>query len=184
MDERELDGIRDALRAASGLQEEDIGKSLIGEHDASNLFARLIKEEIPCWKYYDTPDHVAFLTPYPNTTGYSCVIPKRYFSSDILAMAEEPYRQLLSAGWKVAQLFKQVFHVKQVGFIMEGYEINHAHLKVVPIFGVNSAGQEEVWFTQYSGYLTTQKGQRVDGPTEEKLQRLSMSLRSKLAVAG
>jgi diadenosine tetraphosphate (Ap4A) HIT family hydrolase len=186
MDDKELDGIRDALRAVSGLQEQEIGKTLIGKHDESNLFARLIKEEISCWKYYDTPDHVAFLTPFPNTTGYSCVIPKSYFSSDILAMPEEPYRQLLSAGWEVAQLFRQAFQVKRVGFMMEGYEINHAHLKVVPIW----EGEEEettgpgVWFEQYPGYLTTQKGRRLrDGQERVTLEKLSGSLTCKLTAA-
>ncbi|KAJ9124126.1 hypothetical protein QFC22_000922 [Naganishia vaughanmartiniae] len=186
MDDKELDSIRDALRAVSGLQEDRIGKTLIGKHDETNLFARLIKEEIPCWKYYDTSSHVAFLTPFPNTTGYSCVIPKSYFSSDILAMPEEPYRQLLSAGWEVAQLFKQAFHVKKVGFMMEGYEINHAHLKVVPIWqgGEEESVRQAVWFEQYSGYLTTQKGRRLsDGHERKQLEILSASLRSKLAAA-
>ncbi|KAJ9106084.1 hypothetical protein QFC21_001224 [Naganishia friedmannii] len=186
MDDKGLNDIRDILRAVSQLQEEDIGKTLIGKHDESNLFARLIKEEIPCWKYYDTTDHVAFLTPFPNTTGYSCVIPKSHFSSDILAMPEEPYRQLLTAGWEVAQLFKQAFHVKSVGFMMEGYEINHAHLKVVPIWnaGEEECGGQGVWFEQYPGYLTSQRGKRLnDGQGRETLEKLSASLRAKLVVA-
>jgi diadenosine tetraphosphate (Ap4A) HIT family hydrolase len=183
MDERELGDIRDALRAVSGLREENVGKSLIGEHDRSNLFARLIEEDIPCWKYHDTPDHVAFLTPFPNTTGYSCIIPKRHFSSNILGMPEEPYLELLETGWDVAQLFKEAFQVERVGFMMEGYEINHAHLKVVPIFDDCrvEGSHDTVWFDQYSGFLTSEKGKQLAEAEVKKLEDMAVSLRTKLA---
>lgn len=183
MSEDELNEVRDALRAVSGLREEDISKSLIGEHDRRNLFARLIVEDIPCWKYHDTADHVAFLTPFPNTTGYSCVIPKRHYSSDILAMPEEPYRSLVAFGWDVAQQMKKAFGVDNVGFIMEGYEINHAHFKVVPIFERARAEDSPglAWFDRYEGYLTSQKGQQLrEGGELQELQEMASSLRGKL----
>jgi beta-aspartyl-peptidase (threonine type) len=184
MSESELEEVRDALRAVSGLHEEDIGKSLIGEHDRQNLFARLILEEIPCWKFHDTASHVAFLTPFPNTTGYSCVIPKRHYSSDILAMPEEPYRQLLATGWDVAQEMKKAFNVDHVGVMMEGYEINHAHLKVVPIFERHrtEGNPSTAWFERYEGYLSSQKGKPLkEGEEMEKLEELAGSLRGKLS---
>lgn len=182
MDEGELNEVRDALRAVSGLREEDIGKSLIGEHDRTNLFARLIEEDIPCWKYHDTVDHVAFLTPFPNTTGYSCVIPKRHYSSDILAMPEGPYLDLLATGWDVAQMFKKAFGVDSVGFEMEGYLINHAHLKVVPIHKDRRTGNgsKVVWFEKYSGFLTSEKGKQLGEAEVAKLEAMSVPLREKL----
>ena len=183
MSEDELNVVRDALRAVSGLREEDIGKFLIGEHDRQNLFARLIVEDIPCWKYHDTADHVAFLTPFPNTTGYSCVIPKRHYSSDILAMPEEPYRSLVACGWDVAQQMKKAFGIENVGFIMEGYEINHAHFKVVPIFERDRAedSPDAAWFDRYEGYLTSQKGKQLqEGEELQQLQEMASTLRGKL----
>ncbi|KAI5454999.1 hypothetical protein NCC49_002274 [Naganishia albida] len=182
MDKRELDQVRDTLRAVSGLQEEDIGKSLIGEHDQTNLFARLIEEDIPCWKYHDTAEYVAFLTPFPNTTGYSCIIPKRHFSSDILAMPEEAYLDLLAVGWDVAQMFKRAFGVDRVGFMMEGYEINHAHLKVMPIFAEKRAENalQSVWFERYSGFLTSEKGKLLKEAEVANLEEMAVSLRNRL----
>ncbi|GHJ88362.1 hypothetical protein NliqN6_4764 [Naganishia liquefaciens] len=187
MSDDELDRVRDALRAVSGLRPQDIDTSLIGAHDRQNLFARLIVEDIPCWKYHDTPDHVAFLTPFPNTTGYSCVIPKRHYPSDILAMPEQPYRALVAAGWDVAQQMKRAFHVDHVGFIMEGYEINHAHFKLVPIFEREDATAQgsppgEAWSERYEGYLTSQRGKQLrEGEELERLRQLASSLRKKLA---
>ncbi|KAJ9112192.1 hypothetical protein QFC20_002373 [Naganishia adeliensis] len=183
MDERGLNEVRDALRAVSGLREENVGKSLIGEHDRSNLFARLIEEDVPCWKYHDTAEHVAFLTPFPNTTGYSCIIPKRHFSSDILGMPEEPYLELLGTGWDVAQLFKKAFQIERVGFMMEGYEINHAHLKVVPIFEERrvECSYDMVWFDRYSGFLTSEKGKQLDQVEVARLAEMAVSFRHNLA---
>lgn len=179
MSERELDEVRDALSAISGLHEEDIGKYLIGEHDPENLFARLIIEDIPCWKYHDTADHVAFLTPFPNTTGYSCVITKRHYSSDILTMPQESYRELLATSLDVAPQMKIAFNVEHVGFMIEGYGVNHAHLKIVPIFEqpqtVGDPGT--AWFERYEGYLTSQKGDQLkEGQRMDKLNELASSL--------
>jgi hypothetical protein len=55
----------------------------------SNLFARLVRGEIPQWRVWEDDMHIAFLTPFPNTPGFTVLIPRRHLSSDILSLEDD-----------------------------------------------------------------------------------------------
>ena len=40
-----------------------------GEKSDANLFARIVRGELPQRRIWESKHHVAFLTPFPNTTG-------------------------------------------------------------------------------------------------------------------
>ena len=45
------------------------------------IFCKIVKGEIPCHKIWEDEKHLAFLSIYPNTNGFSVVIPKKHFPS-------------------------------------------------------------------------------------------------------
>lgn len=181
-----LERVKDAIRSSTGLKDSTVLKSCIGSHDETNLFARLIREEIPVYKYFDSPSHVASLTPFPNTPGYSCVVPKRHYPSDILRMPEEAYRELMAITWEVVQHVKTGLNVRACGIVFEGYEINWVHVKLIPIrekaadVGPGDGKKEErvVFFENYPGYLTTQKGPTMTSDERKRAEVVAESLRS------
>ena len=72
---------------------------------------------------------------------------------------------MIKAAYKVAQHLKTAFHVEHCGTFFEGYEIDYAHIKLVPVHQNYSNGKIFVpilgpaaYHRDYEGYLTTQFG--------------------------
>ena len=73
-------GIRRQLKEGDSTEE---SKEFHGDASDQNVFARLIRGEIPQWRVWEDPNHVAFFTPFPNFPGFTVLIPRRHLSSDI-----------------------------------------------------------------------------------------------------
>jgi diadenosine tetraphosphate (Ap4A) HIT family hydrolase len=128
----------------------------------NNLFARLVRGEIPQWRVWETDHHIAFLTPFPNLPGLTVVVPRRHLSSDILSLGDEEFTSLVEAACHVSGVLKTALGVERVGMFMEGFEIDYAHVKLlpVPMEGDTTTGFDTVgmFHREYQGYLTTQRG--------------------------
>ena len=45
------------------------------------VFCDIVKGRVPCHKIWENDEHLAFLSIFPNTKGFSVVITKEHFSS-------------------------------------------------------------------------------------------------------
>ena len=59
-------------------------------------------------------------------------------------MNDKGYAELMKAAKKVAQLLDKKLNVRRTALIMEGLGVNHAHLKLYPIYGLDKKF-EETW---------------------------------------
>jgi diadenosine tetraphosphate (Ap4A) HIT family hydrolase len=127
--------------------------------DDTNLFAKLVRGEIPQWRVWEDEEHVAFLTPFANTAGLTVLIPRRHLSSNILSLEDGDFIPLMEAAWKVSHFIREALQVEQVGMFAEGFEIDYAHVKIIPV-PVKRVKPVQVgeYFDKYPGYLTTQFG--------------------------
>jgi len=69
----------------------------------------------------------------------------------------------LLAAKKVALILENVLPVKRVALVCEGMGINHAHVKLYPLHGLNDEfiamhGTHRVYFEKYDGHLSTLLG--------------------------
>lgn len=134
-------------------------------------------------KFWEDEEFVAWLAIDPNTEGFSCVVPKRHYGSDVLKMPDDVLRRFIIASKKVAQILENYFEdVGRVGLIMEGTGVNHAHIKLVPMHGTESLKQEKwkqfssekrFWFDKYEGWLSSGSGPMAD---PEHLKKLAIEL--------
>ena len=127
----------------------------------NNLFAKLARGEISQWRVWEDEHHIAFLTPFPNIPGVTVVIPRRHLSSDILSLEDEEFAALVNAARTVYWILKTALRVEWVGMFMEGFEIDYAHVKLLPIpmeQCVTSVDAVGTFHENYQGYLTTQPG--------------------------
>lgn len=192
--------VMNTIRRVSGLKQSDVSHHVDNAspyHDDTNLFARLLRDEIPSYRIREDAAHAAFLTPYTTakTVGYSIVIPRRHHMSDVLAMTdeqggEEAFLSFVGAAWDVTKDTVEAFKaqgVERCGIFMEGYEINWAHIKVIPVWPVMGQESEDegvAEFTEeYAGYLTTQKGSRVADHQAQLLGTTAMELKDKLKTS-
>ena len=79
-------------------------------------------------------------------------MPRAHLRSDILSLDKADYSQLLEAAHTVAQILKRSFGAKQVGMIFEGFEIDYAHVKLIPIrSSSNTSGSLQTKSLIYQG---------------------------------
>lgn len=55
-----------------------------------------------------------------------------HLSSDILSLEEQSYTMLMAAAHKVAGILMKTFDTQHCGMIFEGFEIDYAHVKLIP----------------------------------------------------
>lgn len=157
-----LDNIQQRLIAVSGLRE-PFDTTYLGDTSDQNLFPRIIRGELEQWRIWESKTHIAFLTPFGNTPGFTVLIPRRHLSSDVFAVSEEDYKALIDATYIVAGIIKSAFGVTRVGIFFEGFEIDYAHVKLIP---VHESGSPQTvvppaaLHTHYPGFITTQPGPR------------------------
>lgn len=96
-----------------------------------SIFTKIVKGELPSHKVFEDPLTLAFLDIHPIQPGHTVVIPKTQVEF-VWDLPEEDYQALMSSVYKVAQRIREVLGVKYVGEIIEGVEIPHAHVKLVP----------------------------------------------------
>ena len=145
------------------------------------LFCSIVAGGIPSWNVFESEKHLAFLTPFPNTPGFTVVIPKQHLTSAIFSLEEKEYTELLTASREVAHLLERGLHCKRVAMIAEGMAIDHAHIKLIPLHGIPDGPWQPLlsnaphFSEKYEGYLTTNDGPRM---SDEELSRIQGAILS------
>lgn len=134
--------------------------------------------------FWEDEEFMAFLSIDPNTEGFSCVIPKEHYGSDVLKMPDEVLSRFVLAAKRVAAILENYFtDVGRVGLVMEGTGINHAHIKLVPMHQTEDLknGQwrqylsgQEFWFDRYDGWISSSAGPMA---SEDDLKELAENIR-------
>lgn len=147
------------------------------------IFCKIVKGEIPSEKIWEDKDFLAILDVFPNTKGMTLVLPKKHFDSYAFDMGDKAYSELMLASKKVAKLLEGGLGVKRVAMVMEGMGVNHVHIKLYPLNGIEEKFKEmwakdKVFFDQYEGYISTQLGPQL---SNEELKKVAEQIKKKVA---
>lgn len=133
--------------------------------------------------FWQNNNFMAFLSIDPNTEGFTCVIPKEHYSSDVMKMPDDILKEFILSSKKVSEIIENYFDdVGRVGVIMEGTGIDHAHIKLVPMHGTEymKKGEwkqilsgKEFWFEKYEGWISSGGGPKANS---EELKLLAQRL--------
>ncbi|KTG03617.1 hypothetical protein cypCar_00047452 [Cyprinus carpio] len=138
-----------------------------GDPSDGGLFPRIIRGEEQQWRVWEDKEHVAFLTPFPNTPGFTVLVPREPPTSDIFRLNKSNYTALIVATRKVAHLLQKGMNAHGVALIFEGFEIDYAHAKLIPLVPQPNAIKPPAVASQfcptYAGYVTS-----ADGPPASK----------------
>ncbi len=145
------------------------------------IFCKIAKGEIPSYKVFEDDNFLAILDVNPNTKGMTLVMPKNHFDSDVFLMPDKDYQELMLVVKKVSEILKKGLDVNRVAMVAEGMGVNHIHIKLYPLYGVEKEFKEtwakgKVFFESYQGYISTQLGPEAD---PEELQKLAEDIRNK-----
>ncbi len=142
----------------------------------STIFDKIVSGEMKSWIVWEDENYLAFLTPFPNTPGFTVVIPKENMSDYLFSMEDDAYSELLLASRKVVKKLEKAFDTPRVAMIVEGTGVAHVHIKLLPLIG-ELAGQTDVWskekefHSEYIGYITSAEGPKMDDVVLEEIQK-------------
>jgi histidine triad (HIT) family protein len=105
-------------------------------YDNSNIFAKILRGEIPCHKVYEDEHALAFLDIMPRAPGHTLVIPKAP-ARNILDITDEDYIHVARATRRIARAAMSAFKadgitVQQFNEAAGGQVVFHLHVHVMP----------------------------------------------------
>lgn len=99
----------------------------------SSIFSKIIRGEIPSFKIAENDTHFAFLDINPIAKGHTLVIPKKEVDY-IFDLDDKLLADTMLFAKKVATGIDQALSPIRTGIIVEGLEVPHAHIHLVPIY--------------------------------------------------
>ncbi len=134
------------------------------------------------WPVWEDQNYLAFLTPFPNTPGFTVLIPKYNQGDYVFSLDEKQYLDFMIATKTVAKILEKAFETPRVALVIEGTGVAHVHAKLIPLHG-KLAGQTDVWSKdtefneEYRGWLTTAEGPRMSDQQLDEIQSKILSVR-------
>ncbi len=108
-----------------------LGYNILMAEDS--IFTKIIKGEIPSHKIYEDDKTIAFMDIHPIQPGMVVVTTKNQIDH-VWDLPTEDYQALMATVRKVAKRLREVFaEKKRVGIMIEGFDVPHAHVVVVPV---------------------------------------------------
>ncbi|XP_072539582.1 uncharacterized protein [Salminus brasiliensis] len=159
-----LEGVKERIRANLPSPDAPLDYTFFGDPSHPGLFSRIVRGEEHQWRVWEDKEHVAFLTPFPNAPGLTVLIPRKPLTSDIFRLEERDYKDLVLATRKVAPLLEEGLSAWGVGLIFEGYEIDYAHAKLIPLVPPPGNLTHDLtcpvpeFYNQYPGFVTSANG--------------------------
>lgn len=130
---------------------------------------------------WEDDSHMALLSIYPNTEGFSVVIPKKHISSYAFDASDAELTTLVLAAKKVAKILDNYFDdVGRTGMMFEGFGVDHLHAKLFPMHGTKMdewrqiKSDENKYFKTYEGYISSHDSDRAE---DDILKNLAKDIR-------
>lgn len=127
--------------------------SLYGDYDTNNIFAKILRGEIPAVKVYEDDVAIAFMDLFPQSEGHTLVVPK-VACRNFLEMPSDYVGSYMLRVQKVAQAVTRALSpdgvvVMQFNGAPAGQTIFHLHFHIIPrrdgetMKGHGAAGQAD-----------------------------------------
>jgi len=105
-------------------------------YDPNNIFAKILRGELPCHKVYEDDKALAFLDIMPRAPGHTLVLPKAP-ARNLLDVAPADLAHVMQVAQKIAQAQMKVFNADGItlGQFNEsagGQVVFHLHVHVIP----------------------------------------------------
>lgn len=147
------------------------------------VFCNIVKGDLPCHKIWENDEFLAFLSIFPNTPGFSVVVPKKHYPSYAFDLPDDLLSRLTVAAKKVGKRIDKAFDdVGRTGMIYEGFGVDHVHAKLFPMHGTGNLAtwkplhaKLDTYFTLYPGYISSHDGARA---SDEALAGIAARIRA------
>lgn len=148
-------------------------------YDPENIFAKIIRGEIPCHKIFETEHALAILDAFPMTPGHSLLLPKAPCAS-VLDMPPTVAAAVLSELPRLAQAVQLATGAPGVNIVQNngsvaGQVVFHAHFHVIPrqkddgLVTLKPSASKMLSPEEAGALLTKMQGPGADAPYSKTL---------------
>ena len=105
-------------------------------YDSNNIFAKILRNEIPCIKVYEDDQTLAFMDIMPQAQGHTLVIPKEA-AETIHDLSDDAAGDLIKKVKMIANAVKKALHADgitlfQLNGAAAGQTVPHIHFHILP----------------------------------------------------
>lgn len=111
--------------------------SLDGTYDRDNIFAKILRGDMPSVRVFEDDHVLAFMDVFPQSKGHCLVIPKHSTARNLLEETPENLGPLLAGVQRVARAVRAALNpdgimVSQFNGAASGQTVYHLHIHVIP----------------------------------------------------
>jgi histidine triad (HIT) family protein len=111
--------------------------SLDGDYDPNNIFAKILRGEMPSARVFEDGDIFAFMDVFPQSRGHTLVISKHSRARNLLDVEPEPLQALILGVQRVTRAVRAALEpdgivVTQFNGASAGQSVFHLHFHIIP----------------------------------------------------
>lgn len=147
------------------------------------IFCQMGSGEIKGHEVWSDENHLAILSIFPNTEGFTVIFPREHHGSYAFEQSDQVLKDLIIATKKTAQVLDKYYDdVARCGMFFEGFGVNHLHSKLFPMHGTApmeewqavESTSKDTYYEKYPGYLCSNNSHRAD---DKELAELARKIR-------
>ena len=109
-------------------------------YDSENIFAKILKGEMPCHKVYENESTIVFMDIMPVSDGHVLVVPKSP-AENIFDLSEDYLTEVIKTTKLLSHAMKKSLDpsgliVKQFNGPDAGQTVFHYHMHIIPVYNV------------------------------------------------
>jgi histidine triad (HIT) family protein len=128
-----------------------------------SIFSKILHDEVPAHKIAENERFFAFLDINPSSIGHVLVVP-RLETDYLFDLEDDDLTGLILFAREIAGAMDRTLGSMRTGMIVQGLEIPHAHIHLIPI---------------YESSQDFSLGKKVD-LSEEEMEKVAAKIRSEL----
>ncbi len=111
--------------------------SLDGAYDDQNIFAKILRSEIPAERVFEDGDVLAFMDVFPQSRGHTLVISKTSKARNLLEIERESLCSLMRGAQRVTKAVRAALEpagiiITQFNGAPAGQTVFHLHVHIIP----------------------------------------------------
>ena len=111
--------------------------SLDGTYDPDNIFAKILRGEMPSARVFEDEHVYAFMDVFPQSKGHTLVIPKRSNARNLLEEEPEVLSHTILGVQRVARAVRAALKpdgivITQFNGAVSGQTVYHLHFHIIP----------------------------------------------------
>ena len=119
--------------------------SLEGTYDPDNIFAKILRGDMPCVRVFEDEHTLAFMDVFPQSRGHMLVIHKTETARNLMDVSTDGLSQIMATVQRLTRAAEKTLKpdgivVTQFNGAPAGQTVFHLHVHIIPRYeGVQSA---------------------------------------------